>query len=335
MTKARPRLVAVVVTCNRLAKLKVTLARYLEAPPEVLEAIMLIDNASGDGTADYLAGLNDPRLHVLRLTENTGGAGGFETGVREAARRFDPDWMVLSDDDARPEPGALSAFLDSRPDDRWEGAAAAVRFPDGRICGMNRPVLDPFRDGRAFLRTLRAGRAGFHLSDEDYAPGAPERDIHGASFVGFFLSRAGLKRAGLPDGTLFLYADDALYTLGLTRAGGRIGFLPQVGFEHDLTSLTGPRGGRLQPLWRVYYYHRNLLFLYRLCAGRLFWPVLCLVLPMWFLKIRRYGGERAGFLRLMRAAVADGLRGRKTRPHGEVLKMAGVQRGDQRLSRST
>ncbi|MFU1684364.1 glycosyltransferase [Phaeobacter piscinae] len=49
------RLVAVVVTYNRLEKLKVTLARLLESPAEDLAALVVVDNASNDGTGDWLA----------------------------------------------------------------------------------------------------------------------------------------------------------------------------------------------------------------------------------------------------------------------------------------
>lgn len=330
------RLVAVVVTCNRLEQLKCSLARWLAAPPEVLFALLVVDNASTDGTADWLQSVKDPRLSVLRLAENRGGAGGFETGMRAAAARFDPDWMVLSDDDARPAEGALQAFLEAGPAARWEGCAAAVRHPDGRICAINRPVKDPFRSPAVFLRTLRRGRAGFHLGDEAYAPGAAEAEVDGASFVGFFLSRKALRRAGWPDPALFLYGDDALYTLGLSRKGGRIGFLPQVRFEHDFQSIAPV--GRMRPLWRIYYYHRNLLMLYRLCAGWLFWPALLVVLPVWAAKIRHYPGERRRFLRLMRHALQEGLRRDTRRSHASVLSLAEPENRPpraQRLSRST
>lgn len=331
------RLVAVVVTSNRLGQLQYSLARWLAAPPEVLFALLVVDNGSTDGTSDWLRSLTDPRLSLLHLPENRGGAGGFEAGMRAAAARFDPDWMVLSDDDARPAEGALAAFHAAAPDSRWEGCAAAVRHPDGRICAINRPVKDPFRSSAVFWRTLRRGRAGFHLSDEAYRAEAREAPVDGASFVGFFLSRQGLRRAGWPDPALFLYGDDALYTLGLSRKGGRIGFLPQVGFEHDFQSIAPD--GRMRPLWRVYYYHRNLLMLYRLCAGWLFWPALVVVLPVWAGKIRHYPGERRAFARLMRHALREGLRRDTRRSHASVLALAGADPApaapSQRLSRST
>lgn len=47
---AAGRLVAVVVTHNRLDKLKATLARLLESPEDELAAVVVADNASSDGT---------------------------------------------------------------------------------------------------------------------------------------------------------------------------------------------------------------------------------------------------------------------------------------------
>lgn len=302
------RLAAVVVTRNRLSQLRLTLPRLLA---EAVDHLVVVDNASDDGTAAWLAGLAEPRLTVLRPATNLGGAGGFEMGLRHAVATHDPDWTLLTDDDGRPCPGALAAFraADLAP---WDGVAAAVLYPDGTICGMNRPVLNPFRHPRIFLRTLAGGgRAAFHLGDADYRQTTP-MPVDAASFVGFFISRRGVALAGYPQGDLFLYADDGLYTLGLTEAGGRLGFLPGVRFEHDCSTFAAAPG-RFSPAWKAYYYHRNLLFLYRRAAGIWFWPALALVIPKWLWKARLQGDRaaRRTYLGHLRAALADGLAGRR------------------------
>lgn len=316
-------LVAVVVTYNRLDKLKVTLARLLAVPGSDLAAVLVVDNASDDGTGDWLARQDDPRLLVHTCASNTGGAGGFETGLRLAAARFDPDWMVVMDDDARPQQGALAAFhgLDNSA---WDAVAAAVYYPDGEICEMNRPSRNPFWHRREFFRTLLGGgRRGFHIRPEAYD--GPGRAVDVASFVGLFISRAAIARVGYPDGKLFVYGDDGLYTLGLSRAGGRIRFEPQVRFEHDCSTFAGEKGGqrgRFRPLWKVYYYHRNLLLLYRLAAGAWFWPSMLVILPKWLLKLRDHSGHRRVFLRLLGRAVRDGVAGHTGVEHAEVLALA-------------
>lgn len=311
------RLVAVVVTHNRLDQLRVTLERLLASPEARLAAVVVVDNASSDGTGDWLAGLSDPRLDVLASPENLGGAGGFEQGMRRAMERHAPDWLVLMDDDGRPEPGALAAFHGrSREDcDAW---LAAVYYPDGRLCEMNRPWINPFWHGSAFLRTLRAGRDGFHMAPGNYSR-AEAVPVDGGSFVGLFLSRAAIIRTGYPDGRLFIYGDDVLYTLAVRETGGRIHFDPGLRFEHDCATFENDRARAFRPLWKVYYVCRNGLILYRRAAGWAFWPVLLLVLPKWVAKVRHHRGERGAYLRLLGLAVRHGLRRRTSLSHADLL----------------
>ncbi|WP_295534404.1 glycosyltransferase [uncultured Thioclava sp.] len=321
-SQGRPasRLVAVVVTYNRLPQLKVTLSRLLHSAAEDLQAVIVFDNASNDGSAAWLASQHDPRLVVSRSETNLGGAGGFAGGMALARDRFDPDWMVVMDDDARPEPGALSAFH-TRDLSQWDALAAAVYFPDGRICEMNRPSRNPFSNGRAFWRTLLQGRDGFHVTPEAYE-GTDSLNIDVTSFVGFFISRKGLALAGLPDPGLFLYGDDGLYTLGLSMKGGRIAFAPDLRFEHDCSTFASSQRGRFHPLWKAYYYHRNLLLLYRMAAGWLFWPVLLVIVPKWLTKARHHQGERLLFLALIGRALRDGLLRRTNVAHKTILAWA-------------
>lgn len=300
------RLVAVVVTHDRLAKLRVTLARLLAASPADLDAVVVVDNASRDGTGAWLAEQEDPRLCVLTQTANLGGAGGFETGMRLASARFDPDWMVLMDDDARPAPDALAAFH-ALPDTGWDAVAAAVYFPDGSLCPVNRPSYNPF-----------SGRV--HVTAAEYE--GPAIAVDAATFVGLFVSRAAIARVGYPDGRLFVYGDDGLFTLALSQAGGRIGFEPAIRFEHDCSTFDGHR---FQPLWKVYYYHRNLLLFYRRAGGWRFWPACLLLLPKWLAKARHHPGQRRAFLRLMQRALRDGLAARLEVSHAEIRALAEPQ----------
>ncbi|HFQ15493.1 MAG TPA: glycosyltransferase [Rhodobacteraceae bacterium] len=318
------RLVAIVVTHNRLGELKQTLARLLAADRAHLAAVMVFDNASDDGTAAWLAAHPEGRQAGARLVvetspENLGGAGGFEAAMRRAVGRFDPDWLLLMDDDGRPEPGCLAAFHRGARH-RAEAWFAAVRNRQGEICDMNRPWLNPFWHKRAFLTSLGRGREGFHLGSADFAAAAP-RPVDGGSFVGLFLSRRAVELAGYPDGALFIYGDDVLYTLGLRAAGGRAMFDPSLRFEHACTNAPGG-GGVLAPLWKVYFYHRNLTMVYRKTAGPVFfWPVLAMKWVLWRRRARLYGADRARYLRLLRRAVRDGLRQDTAAGLAEVERM--------------
>lgn len=320
VTRSQDRLVCVVVTYNRLEKLKVTIRHLLENRA-YLTALLVIDNASDDGTSAWLEQQSDPLLRVIHSKTNLGGAGGFELGMRRAQELFDPDWLLIMDDDAWPDAGALAQFHSANKTG-IAAIAAAVYMPDGSICEMNRPSRNPFWQNDAFWGALTRGRAGFHLPDAAYG-GAPV-DVDVSSFVGFFISRAGLVSAGLPNPNLFLYGDDAIYTLGLRARGERLSFRPDIRFIHDSSTFAkGER--RFRPLWKAYYYQRNLLILYRMAAGWLFWPVLLVILPRWLARTGAHRGERRAFLRLTLAAIRHGL-ARSTRlSHQEVCALARPQ----------
>lgn len=293
-----------VVTFNRLVQLRRTIARLAES---AVDRIIVVDNGSTDGSREWVAALAGGQVELLSPGINLGGAGGFELGMRHAVARHDPDWIVVMDDDARPEPGAITRFLqgDYR---NYAAVAAAARYPDGNICEMNRPSLNPFRNWRLLVRTLAGkGRMGFHLADAAYE--GPARVVHVASFVGLFISRAAIARCGYPDGGLFLYGDDAIYTLRLSNSGLDILFDPDIRFEHDCSTFEG-RARVYRPLWKVYYNYRNGLILYHETAGPLFWPALLVILPKWLLNGRLYGVDRRRYFRLLWLAVRDGVRGR-------------------------
>jgi rhamnopyranosyl-N-acetylglucosaminyl-diphospho-decaprenol beta-1,3/1,4-galactofuranosyltransferase len=319
LNSPRCQIVAIVVTHNRLAKLRDTVARLLA---EDLDGLLVFDNASTDDTWNWLDNLEDTRVHCLRSPLNLGGAGGFAHAMAAALDRFDADWLLLTDDDGRPVSGALTAF---RAADLtgWDAVGAAVFHPDDTICEMNRPYRNPFWRLPEFLRTMSGrGRRGFHLTDAAYAPDAPPVEVDMTSFVGFFISREATERVGLPDERLFIYGDDQLYTLTMRRLGMSIAFLPQVRFEHDTEAIQGVTGVVLRPLWKVYYMYRNALISYRVAAGPFFWPLVPLLVAKWRRKERDYGEDAPVFRRLLSLALRDGMARRLDRGHAEIMAHA-------------
>lgn len=294
-------LAALVVTYNRRAHLQATVAR-LRA--EGCARIVVVDNGSTDGSRDWLAG--QAGLEPVFTGANLGGAGGFALGLDHLRRENWPGWTVLMDDDARPEPGAFTAFQ-AMDKGGIDGVAAAVRYPartpDGAICDMNRPLRNPF---------ARPFRRGFRIPDAAYE-GTTAHPIDMATFVGFFLSPRALQASRGPDPRLFLYGDDLLFTLSLSQAGLRLVFAPKIRFEHDCQTLSGPRH-LYRPVWKVFYHYRNAILLYRQAAGPLFWPVLLLRLPRWARMARHYGDDAPEFRRLFWHAVRDGVAGRLDTP---------------------
>lgn len=306
-------LAAIVVTYNRLTPLKVTVDRLLS---EAADHIIIVNNASTDDTADWLAAQTDVRVHVINLNTNTGGAGGFETGMAYARDTFDPDWVVLMDDDARPAHDALACFVreTTNIDPKYGCIAAVVFYPDGKICEMNRPSRNPFWHAKLFAKTLLTGaRSGFHLNDAAFAPDAGPLDIDVASFVGYFVSRDAIVKVGLPEGGLFIYGDDVLYSLRLRRAGFKIAMNPAVQFEHACGTLGD--GFVYRPIWKIYYHCRNGVAIARQAAGPLIFPAALLYyILIWWCRGRYCPpAERPTYYKMMRAGLRDGLRGKRGR----------------------
>jgi GT2 family glycosyltransferase len=198
---AHPRVVAVVVTYNRrdlLLESLAALAGQVRRP----DAVVVIDNASTDGTAEVVAA-DHPEVRLVRLTDNIGGAGGFAAGL-EVALADDADLVWLMDDDTVPEPGALDELLNAR--DRYPGShpavvASRVVWTDGREHPMNTPRRKPF-----------VGRCELQRADEiGCVP------IRSASFVSVLIDASAARRLGVPVADYFLWNDDFEYTTRLLR----------------------------------------------------------------------------------------------------------------------
>ena len=118
---------AVVVTRNRPALLKRCL-EAINAQTYAIRQLVVVDNASDEPTREFLAGETGRRggdFHLVRLEENTGGAGGFHEGMR-AALPLACTHMWLMDDDCEPEPDAMAELV----------AAAAIVGEDA-VLGSN------------------------------------------------------------------------------------------------------------------------------------------------------------------------------------------------------
>src|SRR5690349_9838038 len=137
---------AVVVTYNRRHMLLESVAAVL-AQSRAPDAVIVVDNASEDGTADAVRRAF-PDVQLTELARNSGGAGGFAAGMA-LALAGPADLIWLMDDDTVPEPGALAALLAAR--DRMAAkarppalVASRVLWTDGRAHPMNTPRPKPF-----------------------------------------------------------------------------------------------------------------------------------------------------------------------------------------------
>jgi len=233
----------VVVTYNR-ADLLARMLAGLAALDRLPEAVIVVDNASTDHTADVLAAAANPGLSVVRSDDNLGGAGGFHLGVRAAyAGGFDRIWLM--DDDVVPAPDCLDVLLAQD-----EACLTSVREDtQGRLVEKAATRFD--------LRNPLAIRPKTESVESEYGTRSamPERvEVQNVAFEGFLVRREVVAAIGLPDPSYFIFYDDVDYAVRARRAGFRIWamrdavLVRQLDFDqqHDL-------GG-----WKGYYMYRNL-----------------------------------------------------------------------------
>ena len=107
--------------------------------------IIVCDNASSDDTWEKLNGIKDPKVRLIRQSTNVGGAGNFNTCLREAQGEL---FLLLCDDDLL-EPTAIEKL--SKP--FWEGFNG---IPAERI-GLTWSVYQNVDQNRKPLWVTRAG----------------------------------------------------------------------------------------------------------------------------------------------------------------------------------
>ncbi len=293
---SRRRVVAVVVTFNRLPLLQ-RLLDALSGVPE-LDEILVVDNASTDGTGEWLTGLaaGADGVHVRVLAENTGGAGGFHEGLGWAMERG-ADLAWLMDDDGMPEPDCLARLLRQEGVDFWGPAVLDEERPDRLVFPIRLP---------GGTRTVRDVGAAVAAATDGVIEGVV------IPFNGVLVTRELVERIGLPRAELFVWGDDVEYLWRADRAGARVATVVDAHVRHPAVGELGT----LMMFGRTTYNHspsnlkhycmaRNNTVNLRTYRG---WPFVLMfwVKTVWFYLFTR---PAPGRIAMSARAAAAGLRG--------------------------
>jgi len=226
MNKKKNSICAVVITHNR-KKLLLKCLKALLIQTHSLDSILIIDNASNDGTENLLKdnkfiskmpkSINKPfesqvtfkannimlKIIYVKMHQNKGGAGGFHEGIKRGYEKG-YDWLWVMDDDAEPAPNALETLVNSEYFNKsFVGAlACGVYLPDGSMQITHHQKIN-------FLLQVHPA-----ITDNDNADYV---FLDANSFVGLLIKRIAIECIGLPRDDLFIWGDDTDFTFRLSR----------------------------------------------------------------------------------------------------------------------
>ena len=252
--------------------------RHLRAQTRPPERIIVVDNASHDGSADRLES-DYPDVEIVRLDCNLG----FAAANNLAARRAEAvEWLALLNPDAFPEPDWLERLLATaraHPDCASVGARLVDAGNPGRLDGTG----DVYHvSGLAWRRDHgKLVGAGAGEAGEIFAPCAAAALYRRAAFF----------EAGGFDEDYFCYFEDVDLGFRLRLLGYSCRYAPEAVVRHVGSAVTGRRSP-----FSLYHGHRNLVWTWcKNMPGPLFWLylpqhlLLNLGAMLWFV-LRGQGG---------------------------------------------
>jgi N-acetylglucosaminyl-diphospho-decaprenol L-rhamnosyltransferase len=226
----------VVVSYRCRDLLRRCLASLRAHPPSAPAGVHVVDNASGDGTAEVVAD-EFPEVRLTRAERNIGFAAASNVGIRAGAAPYvlllNPDTEVragvldtlLALIDERPEIGICGCRLE-RPDGSFDHAARRS-FPTilgalGHFTGLGRGNGAPPR------------LAQYRAPDVD---GGPVDAVNGAFML---IRRAALEEVGLLDERYWMYMEDLDLCYRFVQGGWTVWYEPSVTVTHAKAGSSGP-----------------------------------------------------------------------------------------------
>ncbi len=242
MTAVAPTLSYCIVNTNGREYLLACLEAIERTHPAGAEReILVLDNASGDGSAEALRALGG-EIRLIALERRTGKAENDSTLMREAEGRY----CLLLNEDSELRPGAVEALvaaLDADP----RAAAATPQLLDS----AGRPVPCAWRFPG--VGTALAGAVFLHRLLTVQSRGRATRRVDWAQSSALLVRREAAAEVGYMDPEFFVYYDECDFAKRLGEVGWHSLFVPSAeAVHHDQLSTDLAAG-----LPRIVEFHRN------------------------------------------------------------------------------
>jgi N-acetylglucosaminyl-diphospho-decaprenol L-rhamnosyltransferase len=247
------------------------------APADLEHEVLVLDNASDDGSAEAVREL-DRNIRLIALDRRQGKAANDSRLIEEARGEF----CLLLNEDSELQPGAVPALIGALRADRQAAVAGAQLLSPG-----GRPVPCAWRLPSA--RSAIAGALFLHRRYTVESGGDATRKVGWVQSSAMLVRRQAALEVGGFDPNFFVYSDETDFCKRLSDAGWRILHVPSArAIHHDQMAQDAAGAER-----RIVEYHRNRDLYLRKHLGRirafllrpvLAWPYLlralaALVLP--------------------------------------------------------
>jgi N-acetylglucosaminyl-diphospho-decaprenol L-rhamnosyltransferase len=224
-------LAVVVVNYNAGEHLARCIASIYAASGELGLDVMVVDNASRDGSTAEAADRH-PAVRVLENPVNRGFAAAANRGIAET----DAPLILLLNPDAEVTGGTLPAFVKvTRERPRVAVLGPLVRNPDGTIQPSARKVPGVGEGlAHAFLGRVAPGNRfsrSYTLADWDRTT---EREVEWISGSAMLLRREAVEAVGGFDEGYFMYVEDVDLCTRLRAAGWTVLFSPELEVTHEI-----------------------------------------------------------------------------------------------------
>ena len=228
----------VIVGWNAKHYLELCLESLAAAPPRRSMEVIVVDNASADGSAEMIEA-RFPHVKIIRSSENLGFSKGNNVGIRECQGRYialvNPDVVVFE--------GCLDAladFLDENP--KVGNVGPRVFNPDmtqQSTCRRSPTLWNNFCSASGLASAFKNSKlfAGEHMFYFSH-----DRTLPVEVLVGCFsmIRREAFNDVGLLDENLFMYGDDVDWCRRCWQAGWQVVFFPGARAIHDHGKITAP-----------------------------------------------------------------------------------------------
>lgn len=281
-----------VVSWNSWKHLRYTLPA-LAAQDYPAYRVVVVDNASGDASADEVAA-RFPDVELVRNPRNDG----FGVANNVAFQQSDSEYVAVLNPDARPEPGWLRALVQALE------AAPGAAFATSKVLLASDPRRVNACGTLVHLSGIGSCR-GIGENQHDHVLPVSVPCVSGAAFVA---RRTVLEAIGGFDERFFMYMEDVELSMRARLAGYDIVLAPRSRVSHEYTPSL--------PAWKFYYLERNRFFM---LANIFRWRTLALLAPAialaeagvwWYAlragpaiawaKLRSYGGIARGLPSILR-----------------------------------